>query len=133
MSAGTKPRFDGLTAALAADWQQKTDPLHLVQFYERDSSLVETVGRFFDPFLEAQDSVILIATPKHRADVASRYMRQGLDLGAARRSWRYLEIDAAELMTQFVVNGWPDRSRFADAVGGLVARSTGGGRRVRAF
>jgi PAS domain S-box-containing protein len=133
MSAGTKPRLDGLTAAPAADWQRKTDPLHLVQFYERDSSLVETVGRFFDPFLEAQDSVILIATPKHRADVEARYMRQGFDLGAARRSGRYLETDAAELMTQFVVNGWPDRSRFVDAVGGLVARSAGGGRRVRAF
>jgi len=133
MSAGTKPPLDGLTGAPAAEWDPKTDPLHLVQFYEREPFLIETVGRFFDPSLKAQDSVILIATPKHRADVEARYKRQGFDLGPARRSGRYLEIDAAELITQFVVNGWPDRSRFVDAVGGLVARSAGGGRRVRAF
>src|SRR5215469_6505779 len=133
MSEGTKPPLDGLTGAPAADWDRKTDS-HLVQFYERESSLIETIGRFFDPCLEGHDSVILIATPKHRAEVEERYRRRGVDLGPARRSGRYLEVDAAELTAQFFVNGWPDRSRFGDAVGGLVARhGEAGGRRIRAF
>jgi PAS domain S-box-containing protein len=115
------------------DWERQSEPLHLVQFYESEPSLLATVGRFFDPALEAQDSVILIATAEHRSGIEERYRRQGFDLGPARRNGQYLEIDAAELITQFVVGGWPDRSRFAGAVGELVARGASGGRRVRAF
>jgi PAS domain S-box-containing protein len=107
---------------------------HLVQFYESDEFLAECVSAFIGEGLEAGEGAILIATVRHRADVESRLLHQGINLAALKASNEYFSLDAAETLSLFMANGSPDEKLFQRQIGGLVAKAGDGGRRsVRAF
>ena len=133
MGVNNPPLLDSLTVAPRPDCHGTPGSAHLVHFYETEASLVEAVGRFLDPALEANDSVVVIGTPAHRAQIEERSKTRGLDLATMGEQGRYLALDAGITLTEFTVNGWPDEKRFADVVGGVIARSGAGGHRVRAF
>lgn len=97
---------------------------HLVEFYETESLLVESVRNFFRPALLAGDPVILVATPAHRAAFVAALEASGLGVQEARQSGRFVDLDAAETLDKFMVDGTPDPDLFDRVVGGLV-RSTG--------
>ncbi len=54
-------------------------------------------------------------------------------MGAARADGRYLELDAQETLSQFMLDGAPDPTRFWTTIGCLVATATGSGCRVRIY
>lgn len=97
---------------------------HLVEFYETESLLVESVRNFFRPALLAGDPVILVATPAHRAAFIKTLEDYGVDVQESRQSGRFVDRDAAEVLGMFMVDGSPDPDLFDRVVGGLV-RSTG--------
>ena len=97
---------------------------HLVEFYETESLLVESVRNFFRPALLAGDPVILVATPAHRAAFVAALEACGLGVQKARHSGLFVDLDAAETLGKFMVKGIPDPGLFDRVVGGLV-RSTG--------
>lgn len=97
---------------------------HLVEFYETESLLVESVQNFFRPALLAGDPVILVATPGHRSAFVAALEASGVGVQEARHSGRFVDLDAAETLSRFMVDGAPDPDRFDRVVGGLV-RSSG--------
>lgn len=99
---------------------------HLVEFYESDPLLVESVCDFVSPALKAGDPVIIVATEDHRRRFVEALEAQGIDVESARRRGRFVALDAAETLTRFMAGNFPDRTRFDEVVGGLV-RSTGQG------
>jgi signal transduction histidine kinase len=58
---------------------------------------------------------------------------RGLDVAAASAEGRLILLDAAETLARFMVDGSPDPERFAEVVGGLVAKAARGRKRLRAF
>src|SRR5207248_10769202 len=48
----------------------------------------------------------------------------GLDLARAVTQGRYVAWDAAETLSTLMQDGWPDGGRFADVLGGGLARAT---------
>ncbi len=104
---------------------------HVVKIYDDDRDLVRGVSEFVAEGIVADDAVIVVATPVHRDAFRQALAGSGADLAAATAEGRYLAIDAAELLAQFMVEGVPDRTRFLDVVGRLIERS--GTRRVRIF
>jgi PAS domain S-box-containing protein len=107
---------------------------HTVQFYEDDAFLVDAVTRFIGAGLGAGDVAIVIATERHRGDVEERLRGRGLDLVRAREEGRYVPLDAAETLSNFMLDGRPDQTCFDDVVGGVIARAANGQHpRVRAF
>lgn len=99
---------------------------HLVEFYETESLLVESVRNFLGPALLAGDPVVFVATPDHRAAFLAALEADGVDVQESRRSGRLVDLDAAETLGRFLVNGSPDPGLFEEVIGGLV-RSTGNG------
>jgi PAS domain S-box-containing protein len=103
---------------------------HLVQFYEDDAFLVDEVTEFIGAGLQAGESGIVIATPAHRSDLAQR-------LQAIDGSWhpgQYIALDAAETLSKFMVDGWPDERRFTGLMEDVLRRAAHNGtRQVRAF
>jgi hypothetical protein len=97
---------------------------HLVEFYETESLLVESVRNFFRPALLAGDPVILVATPGHRSAFVAALEASGVDVQEARRNGRFVDLDAEETLGKFMVDGAPDPDLFDRVVGGLV-RSSG--------
>ena len=85
---------------------------HTVQFYEDDAFLIDAVARFIGGGLGAGDAVIVIATKTHRSDLEERLRVRGLDAGVAREYGHYVSMDAAETLSKFMVDGWPDEARF---------------------
>src|SRR5262245_17623275 len=107
---------DGRTAAAVSP--------HLLQFYEEDAFLVEAASRFIASALEAGDVSIVIATPTHRDRLVEALAVRGFDSIALSKQGRYIALDAAETLSQIVVDGSPDEARFAAVVGQVLARAT---------
>ncbi len=70
---------------------------HVVEFYETEVFLVDTVCRVLAPALRAGDAAVIIATPAHGMRFEAALTDAGVDVGAARREGRYLVFDAAVL------------------------------------
>jgi signal transduction histidine kinase len=110
---------------------------HIAQFYEDDAHLIKSVSRFIGTALGAGDSGIVIGTPKHRDSLARALKRLGLDIASIERQGRYVSLDAAEVLSGFLTNGFPDEHLFAETMGLLIrqtkAKAEGKDRRVVIF
>jgi PAS domain S-box-containing protein len=104
---------------------------HRVQFYEKDAFLLDELIGFIDAGLEAGQAGIVIATQPHLDDLERRLQERSYLSG------RYIVMDAAETLSKFMVDGWPDERLFAEVIGEVVQRAARDGdrnvRHVRAF
>jgi len=119
--------------SLKAFWAELKPCDHLVEMYEAEEDFMDSLEGYVQRGLEAGDSIVLIATPDHLGKLARRLGNGGADLASAREQDRYIELDAEETLARFMVNGWPDEDRFKSVVGGLLARASANGAKVRAF
>jgi signal transduction histidine kinase len=120
-----------------AHWADHQNPAHVVQFYGDDGFLLDELSRFIGTALGAGEAAVVIATKEHRDGLARRLRMWGLDTNWAVAQGRYVALDAAETLSKFMRDGWPDAARFAEVVGGLIekvrAASGSEARRVAAF
>ena len=114
-------------------WNDMHPSEHLVQFYETDEFLLDTLSDFIGAGLGSGAACIVIATQAHREGLSQRLQVNGLDPTRAHAQGKYFALDAAETLSQFLVEGLPDPQRFAQVVGGLIERAVKGQRRVRIF
>ncbi len=101
---------------------------HVVQFYDDDSALLDSLAEFVRVGLAAGDAVVIVATAPHRDLLAERLRDAGCDLDGARAASRYTAVGATETLGRFMVDGLPDAARFRETVGALVSRAGQGGR-----
>jgi hypothetical protein len=113
--------------------RQRTRCEHVVQFYNDDDVLLDSVTQFVAAALALHDGVIVLATAGHRETLERRLESDGCEWTAARVSGGYVSLDAGEILAQLMVDGQPDRERFADVVGGLIERVLSVAPRVSAF
>ncbi len=95
---------------------------HIVQFYEKDDFLVESVARFLDPTLAAGGVALVVATKAHRDSLADELKARGLNIEAATQEGRYVALDAAAVLAQFMIEGWPDEVRCREVLSKLIER-----------
>ncbi len=98
-------------------------PRHSVQFYSDASFLLDSLSRFVGSVLGAGDSGVVIAEPWIREELARRLAGRGLDVDAAAAQGRYVALDAAQTLGQFMVNGCADEQRFVELMGPLITRT----------
>jgi signal transduction histidine kinase len=104
---------------------------HVVQFYEEDTVLLDSVASFCQDAIQQGGVAIVVATAAHREGIEARLRNSGLDLAADQD--QYVALDAAELLDRFMVEGMPDPDRFMRELGELVSRVAAGRREVRVF
>ncbi len=97
---------------------------HLVQFYEDDTFLVDTVSRLVGNSLEAGDGAVIIATGPHREAIEKQLLARGLDFGATRVRECFLSLDAGETLAKILVDEYPDAARFEEVIGSAIAKTT---------
>lgn len=85
---------------------------HAVQFYKDDRILLEDLNHFIGPALIAGNSAVVIATRAHREGLSRLLTAQGIDVDLAIKHGRYIALDAAETLSKFMVNDWPDETLF---------------------
>jgi PAS domain S-box-containing protein len=110
-----------VTAPLAppAQWHDHDSHGHVVQFYTGDAALLGVISRFIGTALGAGDAAVVIATRAHRDGLFQQLKERGFDVSGAVRQGRLIAVDAAETLSRFMLDGWPDPERFASVVGGL--------------
>ena len=106
---------------------------HIVQFYDDESFLFETVGRFIDDGLKSDDCVVVIATKSHLTPFLER-----VGTAVAERAihgGRLILLDAEQTLSRFMVGDVVDADLFRDFLGGTMANVGAGrdGGRIRAY
>src|ERR1700682_4898949 len=120
MSTNLRLGYDPASVAPPPDWDDLDHCGHVVQFYSDDSFLLEGLSRFIGSALGAGDAAIVIATKAHREELTLLLQSLGLDTARSVKQGRFVALDAAETLSKFMVDGWPDEARFEEVVcGGL--------------
>jgi DNA-binding NarL/FixJ family response regulator len=110
--------------------QQSTPPSHRheVGFYSDDSLVVEDFVRFGKAALDAGKTFILVAFEPTRKQVQHTLAVLGVDVERAIAERRYQALDVADVLSSFMVNGWPDEERFWKAGTSLFTRAAAAAR-----
>jgi anti-anti-sigma factor len=106
---------------------------HLVEFYQTDEALADSVRDYVEPALRHEEQAVVVATTQHRKLFEIALVRAGVDVEGARCAARYVDVDAEGMLSQFMVDGVPDPRRFHASVGRLVAEAARSGRPVRVY
>jgi MEDS: MEthanogen/methylotroph, DcmR Sensory domain/Response regulator receiver domain len=107
---------------------RKTETIlcHEAQFYSDDVIYRETVAHFIGTALRAGNAAILLATQPHRDSLFQSLKTQGVDVDAATQQGSYVSLDAADTLSKFMVNGWPDPDRFFQSFRNLIQSASNG-------
>lgn len=122
-----------IAANSAIFWSEMRACEHLVQFYDNDHALLESLEGFVAGGLLTGESVIVIATREHRERLDARLKSRGLDVPYVQARDQYIALDAEATLAGFMVDGWPDEVRFHSLLRQLLARARASGHRVRAY
>lgn len=106
---------------------------HRVQFYESDSFLLESVRDFISAGFERGEAALIVATEERRMAIDELLEATDVDLQELRSVGRYVLLDANESSSRFMVDGEPEASLFAAAIGSRVAQAAEAGSGVRIF
>src|SRR5205085_8276825 len=68
---------------LPLNWPIMKPSDHIVQFYEQDAYLLETLSEYVRAGMEAGERCLVIATQEHRSALEDRLRDDGFDLAAA--------------------------------------------------
>jgi len=122
-----------IAANSAIFWSEMPACEHLVQFYDDDPALIDSLEGFVAGGLLTGESVIVLATREHREALEARLKSRGYDVPYLQARDQYIAMDAEATLGTFMVDGWPDDVRFHSMLRPLLARARSKGHRVRAF
>lgn len=101
---------------------------HVVQFYDKESVLLETLVEFAGSAIKANDSAVIVATKPHRDKLAQLLKATRVDLESAIAEGRFVAVDAADTLALFCQNGLVDGPRFKQVVGELLDKAAAAAR-----
>ena|SRR5579872_2126188 len=97
--------------------------IHSVHFYDQDEALIQRLRGIVESAVETGNSTLIVATNKHRTQLALELEKSGLDVPGLEQHGRLNFHDARETLTKIMVDRAPDRKRFAKLVGNMVSSS----------
>lgn len=78
---------------------------HEAHFYADEPSLLDNFTDFIVTALGTERAAIVVATESHREGLFPRLRAHGLDIAAATKQGIYISVDAAEMLSTFIING----------------------------
>ena len=109
---------------------------HEVGFYFDDQQFLAGVTRFLATALRAGNPAIVVASQAHHNQLLPILQAHGLHLDLAVEQGRYLPVDVMDALSNFMVNGMLNPSRFVSTFGDLIRKASESverGRRVAIF
>ncbi|KQV53890.1 MULTISPECIES: MEDS domain-containing protein [unclassified Duganella] len=119
--------------AIEEFWQHTSHCDHVVQMYENEDVFLDMLEVFVAEGFRKNDAVVIIATPEHRAALAERLERSGINVAAAASSGQFIVRDARDCLARFMFDGWPAESRFNEMIEELLDKAREKHPTVRAF
>jgi hypothetical protein len=106
---------------------------HTVQLFDTSASRALAVAAFVRDGLRAGDRVAVVMRLEAWNIAAASLAREDVALDDAIASGRLTVLDADATLQRLMRDGAFDQARFDEVIGGLVARLTAGGHRLRAY
>lgn len=94
-------------------------PEHAVHFYAEDEALLSRLEQYVLEGARLGQTSVVIATPAHRQALRDRLACWDLEDA-------FLGLDAAQMLSRFMVDGMPDADLFDATVGALLRTGAGG-------
>jgi DNA-binding NarL/FixJ family response regulator len=93
---------------------------HEVQFYSSESVFLDRFTGFLGTAVRGGNVGVFVGTVSHRATLLERLHLESPDIGRAIRQGKYLALDAAEFLSNCMVNDMPDAGCFLRIVDDLI-------------
>jgi DNA-binding NarL/FixJ family response regulator len=97
---------------------------HEVQFYSDDAVFVDSCARFIASTLKAGNAAIVAVTKSHHDDLVQRLKEESVDIEGAIQQGTYTSLDAADSLSNSMVNGLPDPVRFFEDLRSLIGTAS---------
>jgi hypothetical protein len=94
---------------------------HIVQFYDDDAYLTESVVRWLGDGLAAGEACFAICTLNHCEQFELAMTQRGFDLDRAAADGRWVMLDAHSVLSQCLRDGVPDAARFEQVMRAAIA------------
>jgi hypothetical protein len=78
------------------------------------------VARFVAAALRTGNPAIVLATEPHRDGILQQLRAEGVNVDAVIQEGVFTLLDAADMLSTFMVDDWPDPIRFLGGVRGLI-------------
>jgi DNA-binding NarL/FixJ family response regulator len=98
---------------------------HEIEFYPDDTALVDGFARVVEAVLNAGNAAIVVASEFHRAEILSRLKADRVDVDAARKQRKYIELDVDQTLAAIMLNDMPDSLLCSEWVGDVIATAKG--------
>lgn len=105
---------------------------HVLQVYENDDVLIETMAGFVETGINLGDCCVVFVTLPHMEMLNKTLKRRGIDLDKAIDDSQYISVDAEEMLSRFIVNGVLDEELFHPAMAPVFDQCRNSKRLVRA-
>jgi PAS domain S-box-containing protein len=105
----------------------RSEPGHIVRFFDDDATLCEAVAEFLRPALLARGPALVVATAPHRLGIRGFLESKGVEVPPLVDSGRLVCLDARETLARFMEGETPNPERFAAVIGGELDRLSGAG------
>jgi KaiC/GvpD/RAD55 family RecA-like ATPase len=92
-------------------------------FYSDDRQLLDRLSMFMGAALNAENAAILLATKAHRESLRQSLQTYGVDMAAAVEQGRYITLDAADMVSTFMVDGMLEPDRYLQNFGQLILQA----------
>jgi hypothetical protein len=91
--------------------------------FRDDSVAIADVGKSLCAALDQGIAVVSISTGTHRSLIEEQLVVHGVDLREASAACTYASLDAPEVLSTILIDGYPDVIRFAEVIGAVLDRS----------
>src|SRR5688500_4587586 len=85
---------------------------HVVQIYENKEIFMDTLVGFVGNGINSGDCVVVIAKAENLQALNQQLKAHAIRVDTLISEDQYIPLDAAEVLSQFMVNDWPDQSLF---------------------
>lgn len=114
-------------------WRDIAADDHVVQIYDDDQMLLNSLEAFAADGFDQDDSVVVIATPTHLNQLMKRLNDRGYGVNEFIARDQYIPLDAEDTLAKFMVNREPNEKYFMETVSAVMNRARKNNRKVRAF
>ena len=101
----------------------KVQRRHEVQFWSDEMVFLESATHFIAEALKTDRAAIVVATPSHRESIVQNLKAAAFDMDGAIQQGIYISLNAAEALSDIMVNGLPDAGRFFETLGSVIESS----------
>lgn len=106
-------------------WDNIVQTDHLIQIYENEEVILNSLLGFCESGLRKGDTVIILAR-EHRLEALDKRLKaHGFDLEELKLSYQYVPLNAHEILSYFMEDGWPNEMAFNQIVKGLLSLAHG--------